>query len=818
MKTRLRKTLGPFKHRCMIYNYLKIAFRNLFRNKLYSTITITGLAIGLAGFVLIGMYVRKETSYDTTFAKAANIYRLNTKVSVNGLQNTYSAAHYPAAYDMKEEYPEVTHSLTLYNPIPFQGVIPVIRYEDKTFSEKNFLFTDSSFFSFFDFPLEFGDAKNAFKETNSLVLTHETSVKMFGEVNPIGKLVSFNDSTSFKITGVLAPIRFNTHLKFDYLGYANNLIQSFLGPSIKLEDTYIGMWYYSYIILAPSASPESLMAQFPDFVKRHYPPRYTDNQAALVIQNVRDIHLKSNFANGDISINGNMDYIYILSIIGILILTIACINFINLSTARYMNRAKEVGLRKVVGAQRFQLIGQFTGEAILITILSGILAIFLVNISIPVFNQLANGLLESKELLNADTLYQAFLIFVLVGLISGIYPAVVLSGFQPVRVLKGMVEKPRKNFTLRKMLLVIQFSVSMALIIGTIVVYYQLNFLRNKSMGFDRDQVIVLPVAGSTIFQQYSSFKQELLRLSQVKAVTNISHDIGQKNLAYYPVIAEGKTEEQLIPEMFVGYDFLETFGVTMTSGRFFDPSFSSDSSIAYVINETAAKTFGWSDPVGRKLKGGFRGSDSTRVIGVIKDFNFDPLKSGIGPLAILFGNAFGNVAIKMGNGNNLETIGQIESIWKGIYPEIPFQYYFLDEGLKATYAEESRISKVYTIFCCLALFIACMGLFALASYTIQRRLKEISMRKVLGASESSIVILIYRDFVILILIAFLLATPVSIWIFNRWLSNFAYHIDLNPVFFLISVMVVIFISWCTLAFQMIKASHVNPAVMLKSE
>ena len=802
----------------MIYNYLKIAFRNLFRNKLYSIITITGLAIGLAGFVLIGLYVRKETSYDTFFARAPSIYRLNTKVDVNEMQNTYSAAHYPAAHDMVEEYPEVTNALTLYSSVIFQGVVPKIKYEEKVFSEKNLYFTDSSFFSFFDFPLAYGEAKNAFAETNSMVLTHETSVKLFGEINPLGKIVSLNDSTSFKITGVLAPIYFNTHLKFDYLVYSKNLVQAYVGPNIKLEDSYIGLWYYSYIMLAPGASPDKLAQQFPDFVERHYPPRYTDNHAALIVQNIQDIHLKSNFANADISINGSMDYIYILSIIGILILAIACINFINLSTARYMNRAKEVGLRKVVGAQRYQLIGQFTGEAILITVISGIVAIILVEVTIPVFNQLANGSLAIEELLNSQTLYQAFAIFIAVGVLSGIYPAMVLSGFQPVLVLKGLVEAPGKNFSLRKVLVVLQFSVSMALIIGTIVVYYQLNFLQNKSMGFDRDQILIIPVPGIPIFQQYPGFKQEASRIANVKSVTNVSHDLGQKNLAYSPVVAEGKDGEQMVPVMYVGYDFLETFNVSMSGGRFFNQEFRSDSTLAYVVNETAARTFGWQDAVGRKLKGGFRGTDSSRVIGVIKDFNFDPLKSGIGPLAIVFSGAFGNVAIKMGAGNNTETIGQVESLWKRIYPEIPFGYYFLDDGLKATYANESRISKIYTLFCSIALFIACMGLFALASYTIQKRLKEISVRKVLGASAFSIIILIYRDFLLLILIAFLIATPLSIIVFNNWLSTFAYRIAMSPLYFLISVLVVIVISWLTLAFQMIRASRVNPAVTLKSE
>ena len=802
----------------MLSSYIKLAIRSLFKNKLYSVITVSGLAIGLTGFVLIGIYVRKETSYDKYFTKASSIYRLNTKVDVNGTQNTYSGAHYPAAHDMVEEFPEVTAALTLYDPIPFQGVVPRIKFGEHAFDERGFLFTDSSFFSFFDFPMEYGDPKTALRESNSLVVTHETALKLFGPGDPVGKLVTFNDSISFKITGVLEPITFNTHLRFDYLAHAKNLLQSFVGRNIQLEDSYIGMWYYSYIMMSPNAKPEKLEGQLPEFVKRHYPPRYTDNHAALVVQNVKDIHLKSQFSSGDISPNGNIEYLYILSIIGVLLLVIACINFINLSTARYMNRAKEVGLRKVVGAQRYQLIAQFTGEAIMITMLSGLVSLAAVFLTIPFFNQLASATLDTSELLNRDTLYQAVGFFVVVGVLSGVYPAIVLSGFQPIRVLKGTVELPGKRFNLRKALVVLQFTVSITLIIGTIVVYNQLNYLQSKSMGFDRDQIVILPVPGIPIFRNYPSFKQEVLRISNVKAVTNMSHDLGQKNLPYYPVIAEGKDEEQMVPVMYAGYDFLETFGIDMVKGRFFDQAFSSDSAQAYVVNESAAKTFGWTDPIGRKLKGGFRGSDSTRVIGVIRDFNFDPLKSSIGPLAIQFGLAFGNVAIKLGSGNNMSTIKEIEKTWTQIFPEIPFNYYFLDEGLKATYAEEARIGKVYTVFCSLALLIASMGLFALASYTIRKRLKEISVRKVLGASESGIVLLIYRDFLLLILIAFAIATPASVFIFKEWLSSFAYHIALKPVFFILAVSVVILISWITLAFQMIRASRINPAVVLKSE
>lgn len=805
-------------HAAMFISYLKVALRSLAKNKVYSLITISGLAIGLTGFILIGIYLRKETSYDKFFSQGDRIYRLNTRVDVNGISNAYSGAHFPAAYDMVEEYPEVGEALTLYDSKTFQGVVPKIRYGEHEFDEQHFLFTDTTFFSFFDFPVVYGDPTTALRELYSVVLTHETSLRLFGQGNPVGKLITFNDSISFKVTAVLAPIRINTHLRFDYLAYAKPLIQQFIGRNIRLDDSYIGMWYYAYVKLKPGAAPELIQAKLSDFVKRHYPPRYTDNHAELVLQPLHDIHLRSQFSGSDLTPNGNISYLYVLSIIGALLLIIACINFINLSTARYLTRAKEVGLRKVVGAQRLQLILQFTGEAIVITLVAGVLAVSGVAALIPVFNQLANATLSNADWLNAGTLLQIVAFFVLVGMVSGVYPALALSAYQPIVVLKGMVETPGRSFGLRKVLVVLQFAVSITLIIGTLVVYYQLDYLRTRNMGFDRDQVIMVPVAGQPIFREYASFKQEVERLTQVKSVTSVSHELGQNNLAYSPVIAEGKDEEQMVPVMYAGFDFPETFGITMADGRFFHPEFGSDSSLAYVVNEAAVKTFGWKDPVGKKLKGGFRGSDSTRVVGVIKDFNFDPLKTGIAPLAIRFSGAFGNVAIKLQAGSHAAAVSEIESIWARIYPRIPFRWYFLDDGLRATYAEEERVGKIYTVFCSLALFIASLGLFALASFTIRRRLKEISVRKVLGASESGIAVLIYRDFLVLILVAFAVALPVAVIVFRSWLAGFAYHIELQPTFFVMAIAIVILISWVTLGVQLVKAGKVNPAAVLRSE
>ncbi len=800
----------------MLKNYIKIAVRNLFKNSLYSVINVVGLAIGLACFILIGIYVKNETGYDQFFSNSENIYRLNTYVDVNGVQNKYSMAHYPASFDMVAEFPEVTNAATVFKPFFFSNLLPTIKHEDNEYQERKFYLADSSFFTIFDYDFQYGNPDKVFETANSVVITDEVARKYFGEINPLGKIITFQDTVSLKVTGVLAPVRGKTHLDFDFLAHSKLLISQLVG--FRIDNDYRGMWYYSYVTLTPGANPEHTNSKLQAFVKKHYLPRYTENNAMLKLQAIEDIHLKSDFSNADMSVNGNIQYVYTLSSIAILVLVIACINFMNLSIARYANRGKEVGIRKVMGAQKKNLVFQFLGESLLIAAIAGLISFLIISLSLPVFNDLAASQLQTKELLYTENLLAALFITIAAGFIAGIYPSFVMASFQPVKVLKGLHKTVSSKIDLRKALVVGQFTVSLILLIGTLIISDQLDFMRNKDMGFDKEQVVVIRAIGTGMPPNYATFKERLMRESSITSVTNLSHDMGQTNLPYFPMIVEGVEDEQMLPIMAVGHDFLETFGLEMAEGRFFDIQHPSDSTLAIVINEATAKAFNWNDPVGRRITFGEGGNPDITVIGVIKDFNFDPLRNKVGPVVLSFSPAFSNIAVKIKPEDYRATIAAIEKTWNEIIPGSAFSFYFLDEALNQTYESEERLAKIFKVFCGLAIFVACLGLFALASFSAQRRLKEIGVRKVLGASEPSLVLLMYKEFLVLVVIAGVLASPLSYYLFNGWLDGFAYRIQINPLVFIVALVLLIIIAFITVGYQAFNAARSNPTQTLRSE
>ena len=800
----------------MFRNYLKIGIRNLIKNKVYTLINISGLAIGLSCFILVALYIRNETGFDKFYSNADNIYRINTHVDVNGISNNYPTAHYPAAFDITKDYPEAVNATTLYKTFYLSNNLPRIKVGENEFEESKFFLADSSFFTVFDFEFKYGTPEDAFEHSYSVVLTEAASKKYFGDVNPLGKIIQFQDTVSFKVTGVLKPLKGKTHLGFDFLAHSKLLLNQLIG--FNVDNAYLGLWYYSYVVLQPGASPAALEAKLPAFVKKYYPPRYTENNASLTVQNIKDIHLYSDFSTSDMSPNGNIQYVYTLGSIAVLVLVIACINFMNLSIARFSNRGKEVGVRKVMGAEKHNLVLQFLGESILIAFVAGILSIAVVKICIPEFNDLAAVQLQSTELLNPFIVICILVIILGTGIVAGIYPSFVMAAFQPVKVLKGVHQISDSKISLRKALVVAQFTVSLILLIGTLIISDQLNFMRNKSLGFDKEQVIMIPVDRTTMARDYPVFKNKLKLLSEVTTVTNISHNIGQEALPYFPVLVEGNADEQMLPIMYVGFDFLETFKVDMLKGRFFDINYNADSTQAFVINESAAKFLNWSDAIGRKIKFGVGGNDRSEVIGIIKDFNFDPVRSKVGPLIISFSAARGNVAVKVKPGNYENTVSSIKKVWDELFPEVPFSFYFLNEGLNNTYESEERLATVFKYFCGLAIFVASLGLFALASFSAERRLKEIGVRKVLGATESGLVFMFYREFLILIIVSFLMASPIAYYLFEQWLNGFAYRIDIGVMTFLISVVFITIIALITVGYQSIAAARTNPVKILRSE
>lgn len=801
----------------MFRNYFKIGFRSLIKNKVYTLINISGLAIGLSCFILIALYIKNETGYDKFYANADNIYRINTHVDVNGISNKYPTAHYPAAFDMVQDYPEAVKATSLYRTFYLSNVLPKIKFGENEFEERKFFLADSGFFSVFDLEFQYGNAANAFENSYSVVLTDAMAKKYFGNTNPVGKLIQFQDTVAFKVTGVLKPFKGKTHLDFDFLAHSKLLLNQIVG--FDIDNAYLGLWYYSYIVLQPGASRLALESKFPEFVKKYYPPRYTENNARLTIQNIKDIHLYSDFSTSDVSANGNIQYIYTLGSIAILVLLIACINFMNLSIARFSNRGKEVGMRKVMGAEKQNLVFQFLGESVLIAFIAGLVSLFLVRICIPVFNDLAAVRLQPSEIVSPLNLAGILSIILVTGLVAGLYPSFVMAAFQPVKVLKGLHKGSNNKISLRKALVVAQFTVSMILLIGTLIISDQLDFMRSKNMGFDKDQVIMIPVGRvTTMVNDYAVFKNKLDQQPEVTAVTNISHNIGQEALPYFPMKVEGIEDEQMLPIMYVGYDFLETFKVEMQSGRFFDINHPTDSTLSFVINESAATALHWPDPIGRKITFGVGGVPDSEVIGVIKDFNFDPLRNKVGPLIMCFSPASGNIAVKVKPDDYQNTLAFVEKTWNELFPAIPFSFYFLNEGLSKTYETEEKLASVFKYFCGLAIFVASLGLFALASFSAERRLKEIGVRKVLGASESSLVVMLYKEFLALILISFLMASPLAYYFFDQWLSGFAYRIDVDLMVFVTAVGFITLIALLTVGYQSIRAARTNPVKVLRSE
>ncbi len=800
----------------MFRSYFKIGMRSLIKNRVYTLINISGLAIGLSCFILIALYVKNEAGFDKFYSNSENIFRVNTQVDVNGVSNNYPTSHYPAVFDMVRDYPEAVNGTTLYRAFYLSNVLPRIRYGEHEFEENKFFIADSTFFDVFDFDFRYGNSSKAFRDPNSVVLTAAAAKKYFGDTDPMGKLILFQDTVALKVTGVLEPVRGKTHLDFDFLTYSKLLLNQITG--FNVDHAYLGLWYYSYVVLQPGASPVALESKLPAFVKKYYPPRYTENNARLSIQNIRDIHLYSNFSTSDISVNGNIQYVYTLGSIAVLVLLIACINFMNLSIARFSNRGKEVGMRKVMGAGKQNLVSQFLGESILVAFIAGIVSMVVVWSVMPVFNNLAGVNLQPAELTDPLNIAAIAGIILLTGLLAGLYPSFVMAAFQPVTVLKGLHKGANNKISLRKALVVAQFTVSMILLIGTLVISDQLDFMRNKSMGFDKDQVIMIPSGNSTMPRDFQVFKNKVKQQQAVAAVTSLSHDIGQEALPYFPMKVEGIEEEQMIPIMYVGYDFLETFKIEMAAGRFFNAGYNTDSTLAFVINESAAKALNWSDPIGRKIAFGVGGVANSEVIGVIKDFNFDPLRTKVGPLIMAFSPASGNVAVRVAPGEYTNTVASIEKVWTELFPETPFSFYFLNEALDHTYEAEERLATVFTYFCGLAIFVASLGLFALASFSAERRLKEIGIRKVLGASETGLVTLFCREFLILILISFLLASPLAYYFFDQWLNGFAYRIDIGAMTFIIAIGFITLVALSTVGYQSLAAARSNPVNVLRSE
>ena len=790
----------------------------MLRQKGYSIINISGLTLGIAASLLIILYVVDELGYDRFHRNGERIYRIGFKGRLQGNDFNMATSPAPLAGAIVAEIPEVESAIRFgsWRTMP-------MNYGEKNFTENYLLVADSNFFEFFNFPLISGNIKEALKGTDKIVITESAAKRYFGDEDPIGKIIlRGSDKKATQVTGIAKDCPSNSHIQFDMILSG----QSWDYMRTNLQWTSNNL--YTYFKSNPQADVKKIKSRLDELVEKNMGAelekylgftfkqfREKGNDIGLFLQPMTDIHLKSNLTE-EITPNGNLQYIYIFVAIAAFIILIACINFMNLSTARSANRAKEVGVRKSIGALRSRLIGQFLSESMIYSFISTLLAIILMVVLLSPFNNLAGKTLTLALFKNPVAIIYIILFALFVGLIAGSYPAFYLTAFRPVEVLKGKIRSGFKNSTLRNSLVVFQFIISISLILSSIVVYKQLKFMQEKNLGFDKENVIDLLHTWS-LDKNAKAFKNELASHPEFKSAS-FANDL-PPNIGWSNAWRKGGTDQDFLFQVYqVDYDHLAAMGYTLKEGRFFSRDFPSDS-MSVIVNETALKLLNFDTFENQTLLS--YSSDKPRpmnIIGVVKDFNFESLRANVKPLVmILGGEPNSEMAIRLAPGNTQEQLKLLESIWKK-YSTNAFQYSFLDQNFDSLFRAEQRMSRIILIFTLLTIFIACLGLFGLATYVGEQRAKEISIRKVMGASMIQVMGLLFKDFTILILVAFFLAAPLGWYLMHEWLKGFAFHVGIEPWIILVSGLTSLMIALITISFQSIKAARENPVKALKNE
>lgn len=793
----------------MIKNYFKIAFRSLLKSKGTSFINVLGLSIGMACCIIIFLFVQNELSYDRFHSKSDNIFRVLTIDEALGVSSSLVGITLPALGEaMEDQFPEVVNKVRMLT----QGR-QLVNYEQQGFYTENFAYAESSLFEIFDFKLINGDTEAALSAPNSVVFTESMAKRTFGNDDPIGKRIDIGNQTGLEVVAVMKDITENSHLNFDVI------------VSMEQVDTtsnfaqFLRSWQsismVTYVELASPDNEELVKAKMEELIRAND----VGDNFKVTLQPLKDAHLKS---SGILFENYNLNktdegYVYTLAAVGFFVILIASFNFMNLSTARSANRAQEVGVRKVFGAIRKQLISQFMIESIIISFVSFLLAIGFVTLAGSVINLPFEENLAVAFLSNPVWLAGAIGFTLLLGLFSGSYPALLLSGYNPISILRGSFKTSSKGVLLRKSLVIFQFTISIVMIIGTTIVYDQLQLLRNADKGFDTDQIVTLNIGDPGLQQSVSVLKN---KLEQNPAITATARTGGMPGRTFgrRGVVPEGASQEDTWIVSVLTFDdsYVELMGMEIVDGRMFDIDIQTDQQQAILINEAMAKELAWEEPVGKQI--GF-GQNQQTIIGVVKDFHFASMRFKIEPLAMFFNpNGGGNLAIKFNAGNVAETMAFVQEAWSEIYPNSPIEYRFFDEEFGQQYVSDERFGRLVFSFTWLAIFIACLGLFGLSAFTAEQKTKEIGVRKVLGASISGIVVLLSKQFTRLIIVAMVLASPLAYFMMDAWLNDFAYRIEINWLWFLVSAVAALAIALLTVTFQSIKAAMINPAKSLRYE
>ncbi len=786
----------------MFKNYLKIALRNIRRHKGYSFINIAGLAIGMAACILILLWIQDELSYDRFHKNSVHLYRIFTEFTY--ANENWAVTPIPLAPVLKEDFPEIVDAVR-YRPYSTS-----IEKDERKFNEKG-AYVDPSFLTTFDFPLRDGNANSTFTDPFSIVITEAMAEKYFGEENPIGKTLKINKEFECKISGVLENIPRNSHIRFDFLLPFDIFLKKDRDP-----DNWERFHLATYILLHENVHINEAEAKITGLMNEHNP----ENDINLHLQPLTRIHLHN--LNG----GGKIEYVYIFSAVAIFILLIACINFMNLTTARSSTRIKEIGVRKVTGAVKGDFVRQFMGESILLSIIAFIIAINIVYLILPTFNHISGKMLSLSLIQNISLNIGLLGILLFTSIIAGSYPAFYLAAFKPIAILKGSnlpVIKKDSSASLRKSLVVLQFSISIFLMIVTFVISRQLHFVQNKNLGFESEQVLYLPMKGN-MSQNYEAIKNEILRDKNILNVAATSGMLVDMLSSYDGFDWEGKTPDKRLSMVLgsVDHDYIQTLKMEMAEGRSFSREYPSDVTSGFIVNESAVKAMGIKSPISKQFT--FEEREAWRegtIIGVVKDFHFQSLHSLIEPFVMIIAPDRFNylcLRIKADYADLSETLDFLETTWKKFAPGYPFEYTFLDEEFEGMYRSEQQTRKIFSNFTFLAIFISCLGLFGLASFTIERRTKEIGIRNVLGASVFGIVRLLSKEFIILVAISNLIAWPLAYYGSKQWLQNFAYHIDLSWPFFAISGLLTLLIAIMVVSFQSLKVAFTNPVESLRYE
>ncbi|MEQ8243004.1 ABC transporter permease [Fulvivirga sp.] len=793
----------------MLKNYFKITLRNLLKHRVFTLINVAGLTLGLSVCLVILLYVKQELSYDTFHRNAENTYRILRIGNLNGEKYLIGVTSAPFADALINDYPQDIKSATRV----FKVSSLVSAEGDKNFIENKLTLVDSNFFDTFNFPLEIGDQKTALALPNSIILTKATAKKYFGDEDPINKIIKVDNQFDYIVTGVFKETKQRSHIDFDFVGN--------WAPLRKLG--FMSDWWsnglYTYITLNDNTNPENLIAQFPAFMDKYFGEDFQKigSRMDLTMQPLKEVYFQSEVQYDDV-LHGNIEVIYIFIFIAIFIFVIACINFMNLATARSTMRAKEVGVRKALGSSKKSLIAQFFIESFMIAGAAVILAFTLCEVSLPLFNNLFSlELIPFRNIPVIVSIATALILFT--GFVSGIYPALVLSSFKTVNVIKGKVTAIKGGLGLRKGLVVLQFGISIILIVFTLIVRKQLQHVNEIDLGFNRDKIVLLELNYNTINESIDTFKERLLNDPMVKNVSLSTgvpggfHDT--MNISF-----EGEEDNLRMRTLFTDENFMPSYELEILAGRNFSKDLSSDLEESVILNETAVKKIGWSieDAINKRLKIALSDSTFRTVIGVVKDYNFSSLKTEVEPLIICMTDQASLLSIKLNSGSNSQqALAMIEDEWSKFVPFKP-NYYFLDQSLQSLYEQEQLQSKIFQLFSGISIFVACLGIFGLASFTAAQRKKEIGVRKVLGASVQRISRLLATEYIKLVIISSAIALPLSWYFGDMWLNEFVYKTSLTPLTFIIGLVVAIFIAGVSVIFQSLKAAMANPVDSLKEE